>query len=115
MSKFSAYTHIERLSSDSCEGILNGHCIVQAKVDSTNACVWHDDTCPEQYRLRCGSRKRGTGAECENSQYLFHLDNTPLSSPSDPLSDRCITYHRKDYLSNNSIISKFTIDSNSNF
>ena len=59
-----------------------------------------------QQRFRCGSRERGTGAECENSQYLFHLDNTPLSSPSDPLSDRCITYHRKDYLSNNSIISK---------
>jgi len=76
MSNYKAYTHIERLSSDSCEGILNGHCIVQAKVDSTNACVWHDDSCPEQYRLRCGSRKREVTPNDDNAGFAMWVDES---------------------------------------
>ena len=64
MSNYKAYTHIERLDSPDCEGILDGTCYVQAKVDSTNACVWFEDGA-----MHAGSRKREVTPEKDNAGF----------------------------------------------
>lgn len=71
MANFKSYMHVERLSSQDCEGLLdNDNVVVTAKVDATNACVWYD---PEQNRLRTGSRKREINLNKDNAGLLNGL------------------------------------------
>ena len=77
MVNFKSYMHVERLSSEDCEGLLdNNDVVVTAKVDATNACVWHDDTDSEQYRLRCGSRKREINPNDDNAGFAMWIDES---------------------------------------
>ena len=77
MANFKSYMHVERLSSEDCEGLLdNNDVVVTAKVDATNACVWHDDTDSEQYRLRCGSRKREINPNDDNAGFAMWIDES---------------------------------------
>lgn len=77
MVNFKSYMHVERLSSEDCEGLLdNNDVVVTAKVDATNACVWHDDADSEQYRLRCGSRKREINPNDDNAGFAMWIDES---------------------------------------
>lgn len=77
MANFHSYLHVERLTSSDCEGLLdNDNVVVTAKVDATNACVWHDDSCSEQYRLRCGSRKREINPNKDNAGFAEWVDES---------------------------------------
>ena len=41
MAGYRSYTHVERLNSPECEGLLQNDMVaVTAKVDGTNACVY---------------------------------------------------------------------------
>ncbi len=48
---FKKYIHIEDISSDNVEGILEDTCIVMPKLDGVNASIWWDGR-----KLCCGSR-----------------------------------------------------------
>lgn len=75
--EYKAYTHVERLSSQDCAGILDNDVVnITAKVDATNACVWHDDNDPAQYRLRCGSRKREINPNKDNAGFAEWVDES---------------------------------------
>ena len=54
MGNFRKYTHVERLGTEECDGLLdNDRVIVTAKVDGSNGSVWWDgDSC----RMVCASR-----------------------------------------------------------
>lgn len=74
---YKSYTHVERLSSVDCEGILNNDIVnVTSKIDATNACVWHDDSDSAQYRLRCGSRKREINPNKDNAGFAEWIDES---------------------------------------
>ena len=74
MTNFKSYTHVERLSSQDCAGILDNDVVnVTAKVDATNACVWYD---PEQNRLRTGSRKREINLNKDNAGFAEWIENS---------------------------------------
>lgn len=74
MTNFKSYMHVERLSSQDCEGLLdNDNVVVTAKVDATNACVWYD---PEQNRLRTGSRKREINLNKDNAGFVEWIENS---------------------------------------
>jgi len=54
MGEFKRYTHVERLGTEECEGLLdNDRVFVTAKVDGSNGCVWWD---AGEGRLAYGSR-----------------------------------------------------------
>lgn len=73
MNKFSAYTHIERLDSSDCDGILNGRCYIQSKVDATNSCVWF-----ENGAIHTGSRKREVTPEKDNAGFaVWIMEDAP--------------------------------------
>lgn len=51
---FKKYPKIHRLGKEETEGILEGHCVVQEKIDGANVSVWID----KRGELTCGSRNR---------------------------------------------------------
>lgn len=74
MTNFKSYMHVERLSSQDCEGLLNNDSVVvTAKVDATNACVWYD---VEKKQLRAGSRKREVNLEKDNAEFAEWINNS---------------------------------------
>lgn len=58
---FRPYMHVERLSSDEVEGVLNGHCCISTKLDGTNTVVWFNNG-----ELKVGSRKREISVTNDN-------------------------------------------------
>lgn len=56
--KHRKYEKIHRLGKDEVEGILEGYCYIQEKVDGANASIWLDDGV-----IKCGSRSRDVSAE----------------------------------------------------
>ena len=45
MSDYKKYTHVERLSSEACDGLLDNDTVyVTAKVDGSNGCVFWDSS-----------------------------------------------------------------------
>lgn len=52
--EFKAYPKIQALHKEECEGILNGTCYIQEKVDGANASIWLGDDGEVHY----GSRSR---------------------------------------------------------
>lgn len=71
---YSSYQHVERISSPSCDGLLNNpRVFVEAKVDGTNACVWY-----EHREYHAGSRKREVSLEDDNAgfaQWFFNSED----------------------------------------
>ena len=86
MPKYKSYTHIERLNAQDCEGILEGHCVVQPKVDGTNCSVWYDDT---DGGIHCGSRKREINPDKDNAGFAHWM--TLLEEP-EPIKIRTFLY-----------------------
>lgn len=69
---FKKYFHVERLGTKEVEGILNGTCYIQAKLDGTNASIWNDNGV-----IKCGSRNREINLEKDNAAFAYwvHSDN----------------------------------------
>lgn len=68
MTCYKKYTHVERLDSEECEGLLdNASVYVTAKVDGSNGCVFWDD---ESQRVRAGSRNHLLSSDDDNA--FFH-------------------------------------------
>jgi len=51
--EFKSYNKIHALHKEECEGILNGTCHIQEKVDGANASIWNEDG-----EIHYGSRSR---------------------------------------------------------
>lgn len=68
---FKSYQHVERITSDACEGILeNDNCVITAKIDGTNACVWLDTSENPDWAYLCtGSRKREINPNDDNAGF----------------------------------------------
>jgi len=65
MTEFTKYQHVERVTHQECEGLLEGLCYVFPKIDGTNASVWidnHDAIC-------AGSRNRAISAGNDNAGF----------------------------------------------
>ena len=72
MAKYRSFTHVERLSSESCDGILDNDTVfVTAKVDGTNTCVFNDNG-----KICAGSRTRNLTLEDDNAGFLKWLVDT---------------------------------------
>lgn len=71
---YKSYQHVERISSVSCEGLLNNpRVFVEAKVDATNGVVWY-----ENHMYHAGSRKREISLEDDNAgfaQWFFNSED----------------------------------------
>ena len=66
---FKKYTHIERLDSVDCEGLLSNETVyVTPKADGTNASVWLEDG-----EIKCGSRKRVLTVGNDNAAFCFWM------------------------------------------
>lgn len=50
---FKPYPKVQALHKEECEGLLNGTCIIQEKIDGANASIWM-----EEDGIHCGSRTR---------------------------------------------------------
>ena len=67
MSGYKSYTHVERLDSPECEGLLeNDYVVVTCKVDGTNACVYWD---ADLEKVGAGSRTRPLTLEKDNADF----------------------------------------------
>lgn len=68
MAVYAKYTHVERLGTEECEGLLDNDCVyVSSKIDGTNACVFWDE---ETGALGAGSRTRTLSAESDNAGFF---------------------------------------------
>lgn len=63
---FKKYFHVERLGSAEVEGILNGTCYIQAKLDGTNASIWNDNGV-----IKCGSRNREISLDKDSASFAY--------------------------------------------
>lgn len=68
---FRKYTHVERMGRTEVCGILDGHVIVQPKLDGSNGCVWCEDG-----EIRAGSRNRELGQEKDNNNFYNYIINS---------------------------------------
>lgn len=64
MPHYTSYTHIRRLDTDDCSGILDRKVEISAKVDGTNSSVWMEDG-----QIHCGGRKREISKEKDNAGF----------------------------------------------
>lgn len=65
MGNFQPYMHLERIGTDETEGLLEGTCYIQPKLDGTNASVW----CEKTGEIRCGSRHRELSLDSDNAGF----------------------------------------------
>lgn len=63
MTEFNKYTHVERMTSEEVEGILDGTVYVFPKLDGANCSMWWDS---EEGRVRTGSRNRAIPDDDDN-------------------------------------------------
>jgi hypothetical protein len=61
---FKPYIHVVRCGKPEVEGFLSSPCVVQPKLDGTNACVW-----AEGGEVLCGSRKRQVTPDDDNAGF----------------------------------------------
>jgi hypothetical protein len=66
------YLHVESILKDECEGLLDGQCVITAKLDGTNASVWYT---PEDGKFHAGSRNRELFPGKDNAGFLAWLDS----------------------------------------
>lgn len=77
MSEFKKYTHVERLSSDRCEGLTLGECIIQPKLDGSNGSVWLN----EEGKLCAGSRNRELSLGKDNGDFYRWMNEIDTDEP----------------------------------
>lgn len=67
MAEYASYTHVERLGTEECEGLLDNSAIyITAKIDGTNACVFWDR---DAGTMGAGSRSRVLTEESDNAGF----------------------------------------------
>lgn len=71
MGSYRSYTHLERYGRDEVEGILNGHIVVQPKLDGSNAVVYSN-----MGEIYCGSRTRELAAQRDNAGFREYILNS---------------------------------------
>ena len=71
MANFKSYTHLERLGRDEVDGILNGHIIVQPKLDGSNGVIYNRNG-----QVYCGSRSRELSLEKDNAGFDDYILNS---------------------------------------
>ena len=69
--QFRKYTHIQKIDRDEVDGILNGHIIVQPKLDGSNSIVYSRDG-----EVYCGSRSRELTIEKDNAGFDDYILNS---------------------------------------
>ena len=58
---FKSYPKLHRLGKEEVEGILDGYCVIQEKIDGANASIWmHDGT------VHVGSRRNILARDIDN-------------------------------------------------
>lgn len=67
--EYRSYQHIEKLGNNEVNGILNGLCSIQPKIDGTNAVVWLG----EDGKVHAGSRKRDLTLEKDNAGFYASI------------------------------------------
>ncbi|HCX04784.1 MAG TPA: hypothetical protein DHM42_09850 [Clostridiales bacterium] len=67
--EFKKYQHVERVGKDSTDGLLDGICIIQYKIDGTNSSVWLND----EGQIRAGSRNRELTFENDNAGFYKYI------------------------------------------
>ncbi len=73
MAEFQRYTHVERLGTEECDGLLDNDAVyVTAKVDGSNGCVFWDD---EAQAVRAGSRNNVLAGEEDNAYFRAWLSS----------------------------------------
>lgn len=68
MSTFRAYTHLERIDRDECDGILQNHIVVQPKLDGSCSLVYARDG-----EVYCGSRTRELSDTKDNANFRNYI------------------------------------------
>jgi hypothetical protein len=68
MSVFRSYTHVERIDRDECDGILQNHIVVQAKLDGSNSLVYSRNG-----EIYCGSRTRELSDIKDNANFRNYI------------------------------------------
>ena len=63
--QYKSYQHIEKLGRDEVEGILNGKCYIQPKIDGTNSVLYLGD----DGIVHAGSRKRDLTLSSDNGGF----------------------------------------------
>jgi len=67
--EFKKYQHIERIGKDTTEGLLDGMCIIQFKIDGTNSSCWINDN----GEIKAGSRNRELTFENDNAGFYKYI------------------------------------------
>lgn len=67
---YRSYQHVERLGRDEVDGILNGTCSIQTKIDGTNGVIWIHDG-----ELRAGSRRQELSIDNDNRGFAASVLN----------------------------------------
>lgn len=67
--EYRSYQHIEKLGNNEVNGILNGLCSIQPKIDGTNAVVWLG----EDGKVHAGSRKKDLTLEKDNAGFYASI------------------------------------------
>ena len=68
---YRSYQHVEKLGNLEVDGILNGVCSIQPKIDGTNAVVWLGD----DGQIHAGSRKRNLTLDNDNAGFYASIKN----------------------------------------
>ena len=63
--EYRSYQHIEKLGNSEVNGILNGLCSIQPKIDGTHAVVW----LVEDGKVHAGSRRRDLTLDRDNEGF----------------------------------------------
>lgn len=69
---YKSYQHVERLGREEVEGILNGTCSIQTKIDGTNGVLWLHDG-----EVRAGSRRQEISIDNDNHGFAATVLNDP--------------------------------------
>ena len=67
---YKSYQHVERLGRDEVDGILNGTCSIQTKIDGTNGVLWLQDG-----ELKAGSRRQELSVYNDNHGFAASVLN----------------------------------------
>ena len=67
---YKSYQHVERLGRDEVDGILNGTCSIQTKIDGSNGVLWLQDG-----ELRAGSRRKEVSIDNDNHGFAASVLN----------------------------------------
>ena len=69
---YKSYQHVERLGREEVEGILDGTCSIQTKIDGTNGVLWLHDG-----EVRAGSRRQEIDIKNDNHGFAATVLNDP--------------------------------------